>query len=107
MGDQRQARGPGKRPKPAQEQHKIEPLLSVDEVAEVLRKPPDAVRKMMQRGRIPAVRLGKEFRVRRSEFQAFLDALPRAAPSYVDDESLWTGMLDHQVNRLIKDQGAP
>lgn len=54
-------------------------LLTVAEVAEFLRKTPDAVWKMIARNQLPGVvRLGRSVRIRRNDLRAFagLDQLP-------------------------------
>jgi excisionase family DNA binding protein len=55
----------------------LETLLTAIEVAHHLSKTVDATRKMISRGKIPgAVRLGREWRVKRSVFRAYLENLP-------------------------------
>jgi len=48
-------------------------LLTVEEVAELLQVHPDSVRRMMRQGRLPAVKIGWRWYVRRD----VLDAMTR------------------------------
>lgn len=45
-------------------------LLTVEEVSELLQVHPDSVRRMMRQGRLPAVKVGWRWYVRRAEFLA-------------------------------------
>ena len=45
-------------------------LLTVEEVAELLQCHPDSVRRMMRQGRLPAVKVGWRWYVRRADFLA-------------------------------------
>jgi excisionase family DNA binding protein len=49
-------------------------LLTVDEVARVLRVSNMTVYRLIKSGRLGAIRIGKNFRVRRSEVVRYLDA---------------------------------
>ena len=49
-------------------------LLTVEEVAELLQCHPDSVRRMMRQGRLPAVKVGWRWYVRRAEFLAMTRA---------------------------------
>jgi excisionase family DNA binding protein len=63
---------------PPPKEIKLEPLLTVAQVAELLGKSIDAVRKMVYRGDLPAVRMGtRGVRFRRSEIAHYPDNLPR------------------------------
>ncbi len=57
----------------------FEPTLTLREAAQALALHPDTVKKMAQAGRIPAVKLGKYWRFRLSELDAWLKSkLPSA-----------------------------
>lgn len=49
-------------------------LLTVEEVSELLQVHPDSVRRMMRQGRLPAVKVGWRWYVRRAEFLAMTRA---------------------------------
>lgn len=51
-------------------------LLTVEEVAELLQVHPDSVRRMMRQGRLPAVKVGWRWYVRRAEFLAMTRGEP-------------------------------
>lgn len=48
-------------------------VLTVDEVADHLRLSTDAVRKLLQRGEIPGMKIGSSWRIPKARFDAFLD----------------------------------
>ena len=50
------------------------PLLTVAEVAEVLRVSNMTVYRLIKSGELPALRVGKNYRIRESELEAFLSA---------------------------------
>ena len=50
------------------------PLLTVIEVAEVLRVSNMTVYRLIKSGELPALRVGKNYRIRESELEAFLAA---------------------------------
>lgn len=53
----------------------MEDLLTVNEIAEQLKVNPQTVRNWIDRGSLPAVRVGqRRVRVRRSDFDSFLEA---------------------------------
>jgi excisionase family DNA binding protein len=54
----------------------LETLLTLEEAANHLEKTYGATRRMIQRGQIPAVKLGRHFRVRAAAFAKYLDSLP-------------------------------
>lgn len=48
--------------------------LTVAEVADICRVTPDAVRKWLRAGKLPAVRIGERaLRIRRSDLEAFIE----------------------------------
>ena len=56
-------------------------LLTVEEVAEILRIHPDSARRMMRNGTLPAVKIGLRWYVRRADFLAMTRAdKPGAQP---------------------------
>ena len=50
------------------------PLLTVAEVAEVLRVSNMTVYRLIKAGELPALRVGKNYRIREDELEAFLSA---------------------------------
>ncbi len=51
-------------------------MLTVNEVAEHLRLGPDEVRVMIRRGKLPAVKIGSRWRVRREAVRALMRRNP-------------------------------
>ena len=49
-------------------------LLTVEEVAEILRIHPDSARRMMRNGTLPAVKIGLRWYMRRADFLAMTRA---------------------------------
>lgn len=60
-----------------------EPLLTVDELAEYLRLEPQTIRTLAREGKIPALKVGRIWRFRRSEV---LQALKKAQEEAVKDD---------------------
>jgi excisionase family DNA binding protein len=50
----------------------FERLLDIRETAQVLRLHPDTVKKMAERGQVPAIKLGKYWRFRLSELDVWI-----------------------------------
>ena len=63
-------------------------VYTVDEVAAIFRVPSDTVRRLIRRGDLPAIRLGRVYRVPKSVIDAYFD-LPSAT---VPIEKLGFGM---------------
>jgi excisionase family DNA binding protein len=66
-----------------------EKVYTVGEVAVIFRVPPETVRRLIRRGDLPAVRLGRTYRIPRSVIDRYFD-LP--ALSYLSPEDLGFGM---------------
>lgn len=49
-----------------------EDLMTVEEVADLLRMHLDSVRRLLRQGRLPGVRLGKRWWIRRADLEALL-----------------------------------
>jgi excisionase family DNA binding protein len=58
-------------------------LLTVDQVAELLRLNPQTVRNHIDAGTFPAVRIGRRVRIKRSDLESYLDA------NYKSGERFW------------------
>lgn len=56
-----------------------EKLLAADAVAEILGITTYAARKRIQRGQIPAVKMGRRWRVKESALQAYIASFPSNA----------------------------
>jgi excisionase family DNA binding protein len=54
-------------------------VLTITEAAGVLRKSKDGLRKWIQRGQIPAIRVGREYRIHRSVLETYLNNCPPIA----------------------------
>ncbi len=57
-------------------------ILTIEEVAEYLRLTPQTIYKWAQEGRIPAAKLGKEWRFRRSLIDRWLDDRMLEGPEF-------------------------
>lgn len=57
----------------------LEPLLTVEDLATILRKSPDAVRKMAERRQVPHMRIGRNLRFAPSVIHAWLAEKSRAS----------------------------
>jgi len=53
-------------------------LLTVTEVAQVLRLGETTVREMIKRGELPAVKVGKSYRIKQSDVDALLSTSPQS-----------------------------
>ena len=61
-------------------------LLTVAQVAELLRLNPQTIRNWIDAGTFPAVRIGRRVRIKRSDLDAFLDA-----NAYAKADRFWEG----------------
>lgn len=50
-----------------------EQVYSIDEAAQMLRVHPDTIRRMIKRGELQANRVGRQYRIPRSELEKFTD----------------------------------
>jgi excisionase family DNA binding protein len=71
-------------PKPFDRSTPLPQLLTIEQGAALLQKSKDGLRKMVQRGKIPAKRIGREYRFERSELEAYIENLPSAARAPVE-----------------------
>jgi excisionase family DNA binding protein len=55
----------------------FEPLLDSDEAAQLLKIHPKTLQRMARRGEIPGVQIGKLWRFRRSELNAWMEAISK------------------------------
>lgn len=87
-------------------------LLTAEEVAERLRVNVNTVRRYIRSGRLPAIRLGKGYRIRSEDFEAFLRSLMTNGNREVEDEdeeplspedlaALQRGMEDIKAGRYV------
>jgi putative molybdopterin biosynthesis protein len=61
-------------PAPRHDLHSVGPVLTVDEVAEVLRVNAKTVYALVKRGKLRAFRVGRALRCRRAEVARFIEA---------------------------------
>jgi excisionase family DNA binding protein len=68
---------PGKLPKRANDgsQNQFEPLLDSNEAAELLKIHPKTLQRMARRGEIPSIQIGKLWRFRGSELNAWAQGI--------------------------------
>jgi len=60
------------------ERNELEPLMTVDEVAEYLGLHPQTVYAKSRSGEIPSLKIGSRLRFRRSDVREYVDAFRRA-----------------------------
>jgi excisionase family DNA binding protein len=64
-----------------------EELRTVDDAARLLQLHPKTILRFIRRGRLPATRVGKAYRIRRADLDALAGLPPRAEPAPAD---AWT-----------------
>ena len=72
----------------------MDELLTVAEVAAILKLNPQTVRNWIDQGSLPAVRVGRRVRIRREDFQALVDqgySGSRPQTSGFDAQAFWDG----------------
>jgi excisionase family DNA binding protein len=57
------------------------PLLTTENVAELLQVDVETVRRYIREGKLRAIKLGREYRVRREDFEEFLEERKTRNPS--------------------------
>ena len=72
-------------------------FLTVAEIAQILKLNQQTVRNWIENGTLPALRVGRRVRVRRSDFDAFVEGgrtapAPASGPSPA--QAFWEGELD-------------
>jgi excisionase family DNA binding protein len=88
-------------------------LLTVPQVAERLQVTAQTIRNWIDHGTLPAVRIGRAFRVRRSDLDALIERAGADSHSFANRRDLWQpttstlplGRDDNQ--RSIWDESAP
>lgn len=55
----------------------MEALMTVDQVAEHLQMNPQVVRRWLQDGRLPGIKIGREWRVDPNDLKAFIESKKR------------------------------
>ncbi|MGH2869067.1 MAG: helix-turn-helix domain-containing protein [Solirubrobacteraceae bacterium] len=75
----------------------FEEFLTVAEIANVLKLNQQTVRNWIDAGELPAVRVGRRVRVKRSDFDRFVEqgytGSPRPLQSEVIAETIWDGRI--------------
>ena len=89
-------------------------LLTVPEVAAIFQVTAQTIRNWIDHGTLPAVRVGRAFRVRREDVDALLERASADSSSLATRRSLWepsTTTLPHrhpgEVARSVWDETAP
>ena len=78
-------------------------LLTVGETAKIFRVTLQTVRNWIDWGKLPAVRVGRRFLVRREHIDALLDQAQADEGGYATGRDVW----DPSVSRLVQRDGAP
>ena len=69
--------------------------MTVDEIARTLKLNPQTVRNWIDRGELPAVRVGRRVRIRRQDFNAMVDAGYNgpSRPPPPAEGTIWDGVV--------------
>jgi excisionase family DNA binding protein len=78
-------------------------LLTVGEAAAIFRVTLQTIRNWIEWGKLPALRVGRRFLVRRDHIEALLDQAQAADGGYATARDVW----DPSVSRLIQRRAAP
>jgi excisionase family DNA binding protein len=84
------------------DQEQVE-LLTVGEAAAIFRVTLQTIRNWIEWGKLPALRVGRRFLVRRDHIEALLDQAQAADGGYATARDVW----DPSVSRLIQRGAAP
>jgi excisionase family DNA binding protein len=69
-----------------------EELMTVAQIAEVLKLNQQTIRNWIDQGTLPAIRIGRRVRIKRSDFQALVDgSTSTPAPDAYTAERFWDG----------------
>jgi excisionase family DNA binding protein len=66
-------------------------FLTVAEIAQILKLNPQTVRNWIDAGKLPALHVGRRVRIRRSDFDAFLEQGSTARPA--QPPGIWDGVV--------------
>jgi excisionase family DNA binding protein len=80
-----------------------EELLTVAEAAKIFRVTLQTIRNWIQWGKLPALRVGRRFLVRREHVEALLDQAQAADGAHATGRDVW----DPSVARLVQPPAAP
>lgn len=69
------------------EQNRIEPLLTSEEAAAILKIHPKVLERMAQRGEVPGFKLGKFWRYRASDLESWIESKVTKARQPSDNKS--------------------
>ena len=69
--------------------------MTVDEIARILKLNPQTVRNWIDRGELPAVRVGRRVRIRRQDFNTMIDAGYNgpSRPPAPTEGTIWDGVV--------------
>jgi excisionase family DNA binding protein len=76
-----------------------ERLLTVPQVADEFQVTSQTIRNWIDAGTLPAIRVGRAFRLRRADVDALLDRSRAGGGSRVDDRELWNADADRLPRR--------
>ena len=80
-----------------------EELLTVAEAAKIFRVTLQTIRNWIEWGKLPALRVGRRFLVRREHIEALLDQAQAADGAHATGRDVW----DPSVSRLVQRRAAP
>ena len=80
-----------------------EELLTAAEAAKIFRVTMQTIRNWIQWGKLPALRVGRRFLVRREHIEALLDQAQAADGAHATARDVW----DPSVSRLVQPPAAP
>ena len=78
-------------------------LLTVGEAAKIFRVTLQTIRNWIEWGKLPALRVGRRFLVRREHIEALLDQAQAADGAHATARDVW----DPSVSRLVQRRAAP
>ena len=78
-------------------------LLTVGEAAAIFRVTLQTIRNWIEWGKLPALRVGRRFLVRREHIEALLDQAQAADAGHATGRDVW----DPRVSRLIQRRSSP
>jgi excisionase family DNA binding protein len=77
-------------------------LLTVPQVADELRMTPQTIRNWIEAGVLPAVRIGRAYRLRRGDVDAMIAAGRVAGSAVISDGEMWAPAVTRLTRRAMR-----
>ena len=71
----------------------MDDLLTVNDVASILKLNPQTVRNWIDQGQLPAVHVGRRVRIRRADFDALIESSYVRSPTRLTSPTIWDGVI--------------